>query len=136
MNVLHIEAAKTETTPGEFVTDGYRVRVECTDENSPSEYNGKAIYASRFPNKAVMKGVVLLTDERFTGFMLEVDPEVASEAGKKNLELMVRADKYTAIESVVKAQFDAELAVEAIKVMGGNNIPPADAVETDTDESE
>lgn len=136
MNTLRIEAAKTETTPGEFVTDGYKVTVLCTDEDSPSEYNGKAIYASRFANKAVMKAAVLLTDERFTGFLLDVDPEVATEAGKKNLELMVRADKYTAIESVVKAQFDAELAVEAIKVMGGNNIPPADAVDTESDESE
>jgi hypothetical protein len=127
MNVLHVEPAKTETSPGEFVTDGYRVVVQAEGH----ELSGQSIYQSRFANKAMTKAFVLLSDPRFTGFALTVSgPEVTDVAGKLNLELILDADRFRKIRAVCALEAPTDLIVEAIKVNGNNlEVPPADAPE-------
>jgi hypothetical protein len=122
MNTLHVETARTETTPGEFVVDGYRLVVHAEGD----ELDGTPIYQSRFANKAVIKAFVLLADSRFEGWAVTVeDSAVTDAAGKANLQLIADADRFNAIRQITNTQVDLDLVVDTIK-MFGNNVAPAD----------
>lgn len=126
MNILHIETAKTETTPGEFVTDGYRIVVKAEGH----ELDGTTLYQSRFPNKAVIKAFVLLADARFDGWAVTTSgAEVTDAAGKENLRVLIDADRFQAIRELANMQVDVDTTVDAIKTFAGNNVPPPKAAD-------
>lgn len=92
-NTLHVEAAQTETSPGEFVTDGFKVT-----------FNGEAVYVSRSPLKAVIKAVILTTDERFAGATLTFGDGVPEAAGKLNLALTIDAGRFQAMRELAMGE--------------------------------
>lgn len=123
MNTLHVEPAKTETTPGEFVTDGYRITVQAEQH----DLNGNTIYQSRFANKAMTKAFVLLADPRFEGFAVTVSgTDVTDPAGKLNLELIADADRFRAIRAIALSEFNSEAAVAMIKAANGTTTSEPD----------
>jgi hypothetical protein len=99
-NTLHVEPALTETTPGEYVTDGFKVT-----------FNDETLYQSRFADKAVMKAAVLTADARFAPAVVSYADGVVEVAGKLNLSKIIDADRFAAIRSLVMA--DTGDAVEA-----------------------
>lgn len=111
MNVLRVEAAKTETTPGEFVTDGFKV-VPVTEDGTA----GDPVYVSRFANKAMTKAFVLLGSEQYAGWGVTVESsEVTDVAGRLNLEQRVDADRFRAIRALAVADVDVSGAIEVMK---------------------
>lgn len=118
MNTLHVETAKTETTPGEFVTDGFRV-VPVTDGE-----RGDAIYQSRFANKAMTKAFVLLGSEQYNGFAVTVESvEVTDVAGKLNLEQRLDADRFRMIRELAMQDLNTDAAVQMIKAAESGENP-------------
>lgn len=91
----------------------YRVKVD------GGEHDGTEIYSSRFADKAVMKAVVKTVEDPFQGFVVAVEPEVATAAGVRNLEQRVDAERFGAIKALAATQFDATAAVEMIKTVQG-----------------
>jgi hypothetical protein len=91
----------------------YRVQVD------GGEADGTEIYSSRFADKAVMKAVVKTAEAPFEGFVVSVDPEVASAAGVRNLEQRVDAERFVAIKELAAQEFDAAGAVQMIKTLQG-----------------
>lgn len=123
MNTLHVETVKTETSPGEFVTDGYRIVAQAEGH----ELNGRTVYQSRFANKAVIKAFVLLADERFEGWTVTASgADVTDAAGKANLRLIADADRFNMFKHMANAEVDVDGVVDAIKSFG-NNVAPAPA---------
>lgn len=116
MNTLHVEVAKTETTPGEFVTDGYRVVPVIEDLAAGESHREDPVYQSRFANKAMTKAFVLLGSEKYAGWAVTVEgPEVTDPAGKLNLEQRIDADRFRAIREVALADIPTDEVVNAIK---------------------
>lgn len=111
MNTLRVETVKTETTPGEFVTDGFRVTPVLEDGTV-----GEPLYGSRFANKAMAKAFVLLGSEQHAGWAVTVESsEVTDVAGRLNLEQRIDADRFRAIRGLATADIDVSGAIEAMK---------------------
>jgi hypothetical protein len=109
LNVVEVKAGT------EF--DGYDVSYQVTVESG--EFDGTSIYSSRFPDKAVIKAVVKTAEDPFLGFVVKVDPAVATAAGVRNLEQRVNAERFVAAKEMFGAEFDAAAAVEIIKTVQG-----------------
>lgn len=109
LNVVEVKAG-TEL-------DGYDVSYQVTVESG--EFDGTSIYSSRFPDKAVIKAVVKTAEDPFLGFVVKVDPAVATAAGVRNLEQRVDAERFQAMRALASTEFNAAEAVEAIKTFQG-----------------
>lgn len=124
-NTLHVEPALTETTPGEFVTDGFRIT-----------FNGEPVYQSRFADKAVMKAAVLTADERFAPAVISIAEGVAEVAGKLNLSKILDSERFQAVRALVMADTGefVEAFVDHVKehqnhvADPGSSTPEADEV--------
>lgn len=114
-NTLHVEAATTETSPGEFVTDGYRVVA-----------NDSVLYLSRSPLKAAIKAIVLTEDVDFKGFAVTFAEGVAGLVGTANLSQRIDADRFMSIRGLAMAEPPVDEIVSAIKAHG-NNVSKPDA---------
>jgi hypothetical protein len=116
MNTLTVVKAQTETSPGEFVTDGYSVKVEAEG----TEFHGQAIYTSHSPLKAFVKAGVLTEDSRFAGFVVTLEDGVATEMGKDNLVQRLKAERFDALAQVIALQPPVDEIVAGIKAVGNN----------------
>lgn len=97
--------------------DGYDISFKVTVVGG--DHDGTEVYSSRFADKAVMKAVVKTAEEPFLGWNVEVEPEVATAAGVRNLEQRVDAERFQAIRHLATTEFDAAAAVEMIKQSQG-----------------
>jgi hypothetical protein len=125
MNTLTVVKAQTETSPGEFVTDGFSVQVNVADKQSVSEFAqsvaGQAVYTSHSPLKAAVKAIVLLADPRFSGFVISVEEDdTPTEVGKDNLVQRLKAERFDALAQVIALQPPVDEIVAGIKAVGNN----------------
>lgn len=110
MNTLHVEIAQTETTPGEFVTDGFRVVPVVEGQRQ------EPVYQSRFANKAMTKAFVLLGSDAYKGYAVTVQgTEVTDAAGKLNLSQRLDADRFRMIRELAMQDINTDAAVAMIK---------------------
>lgn len=110
MNILKVHEVQAGTE-----LDGFDISYHVTVVAPGDEHDGTDIYASRFPDKAVMKAVVKTAEDPFLGYVVQVDQDVATKAGVLNLERMVNATRFEAIRGLASAEFDATAAVDMIK---------------------
>lgn len=127
-NTLRVQAVKTETTPGEFVTDAYEVvPVE-------GEAVGPHVYVSRFANKAFIKAGMLTVTEQFAGYTVAIaDSEVATEIGKQNLELLAAKMQWEHVKLHAKQELPVEEVVAFHQTTAGEQVAAYQAVAADID---
>lgn len=119
---LRLEPVVTETTPGEFVTDGYQVVpvVDGVDQ--------VPVARSRFANKAAIKALLLTATGPFAGATVEpLSAAVAAEVGKQNLELLIAHDKFVAIKALSAAEVPVDELVAFRQAKVGEEV---EAVQT------
>lgn len=112
-------------------TEGFDVSYTVTVAAEGTEYDGKIVYSSRTPSKAIMKAAVMTADAPFMGFVIQVTPEASVAAGVSHLEMLVKSQKLDVLTGIVTAPVKAAEMVAFAK-MAQNAIAEQGAGEPDT----
>lgn len=132
MNTLNVSPVTEQVSETETVTKGYQVTVNGEFKLEGEDFAGKAIYGSRSALKAVVKAVVLTSEEKFLGWSIQVDPDTAVAMGLENIKnLESRAQwEHVKFHAQASEEFEPEAEVAKVKafepaavIAGGGKLP-------------